>query len=888
MVASLLLLALLEPAAASAVEGRTIRAVRLELPAEQAARLARFVELVPGEPLRAAAVRHAVALLFATGEFEDVVVESRPSGEGVEVVFRPRPAPLLERIRVEGDPLLTPGALRRITRLKDGEPLWPPRLERAARDAALSLADAGYLEARVSAEVGRGEGGAEAVFLVQGGPLVRVGAASVEGLEAGWARRLARLIEPRPGQVFGRARARHAAEKMRQSLVAEGRWRADVEARESYDPERTRLGLVFHVTPGPLVSVEFRGARPPTSVRRSVERLLRDGALRGDVLEEATDRLEDDYRRRGHREAAASHTEEARPQGRAIVFTIAPGPRATVGSVRVVGAGPAALQGVATLRPGAPLEERLVEADARALGRALEEDGYAEARVETDLREGGGALPVTYRVRPGSRTLVRSLEVRTPTPLPPKTLVRETRLKVGGPYRVADLARDRSDLLAGYRNAGYLQAEVTPEVVLSGDRSEASVTVRVSPGPRTEIDHIVISGLERTKEVVVRRELRISEGRPLALQEVLESQRRLGSLGIFQSVNLSEMDPESVERRSVVVSLEEAPRTTVAYGIGYAERELLRGSAEVTRRNLGGLDRSVSTFARASFRGNRFLTTYREPYLFGRKQELFVTGFREEDDRDSFDFVRFGGFLQTARALSPQWSLILRYTYQETSVFNIEVPLDELDRQFRSSTFSGPSASLVKDSRDDPLDPRRGHFVGADAQLSHTALGGDSFGKAFLQVASYRRLTSRALIATNLRIGLARTFRGEPARLPLPDRFFAGGDYSLRGFKVDTAGPLERSTSGVLVPTGGNALLLGGAELRYDVGRFVSLAAFAEAGNVYPLVSEIRLDDLRYTAGAGIRYKSAFGPLRVDWGYKLNRRPDESPSRFHVTIGHAF
>jgi outer membrane protein assembly factor BamA len=112
----------------------------------------------------------------------------------------------------------------------------------------------------------------------------------------------------------------------------------------------------------------------------------------------------------------------------------------------------------------------------------------------------------------------------------------------------------------------------------------------------------------------------------------------------------------------------------VAYGLSYAERDQIRLSAEVTRRNLAGLDRSLSTFARASFRGSRFLTTYREPYLLGRRQDLFVTGFREEEDRPGFDFVRFGSLVQTARALSPRFSLILRYTFQETSVFNVEVP----------------------------------------------------------------------------------------------------------------------------------------------------------------------------------------------------------------------
>jgi outer membrane protein insertion porin family len=138
-------------------------------------------------------------------------------------------------------------------------------------------------------------------------------------------------------------------------------------------------------------------------------------------------------------------------------------------------------------------------------------------------------------------------------------------------------------------------------------------------------------------------------------------------------------------------------------------------------------------------------------------------------------------------------------------------------------------------------------------------------------------------------VGLAATLRpGDPDRLPLPDRFFAGGDNSLRGFPLDMVGPLVPSSSGGLVPTGGNALLLGSAELRIDAARRLGVTVFSDSGNVYPLVPDITLSDVRYTAGLGLRYKTALGPLRVDWGYKLNRRPGESASHFHFTIGNAF
>ena len=413
------------------------------------------------------------------------------------------------------------------------------------------------------------------------------------------------------------------------------------------------------------------------------------------------------------------------------------------------------------------------------------------------------------------------------------------------------------------------------EVELVG--GEARIRLVVIPGPRTIVDRVVVAGLDRTREEVVRRELRVREGEPLGVDDLLETQRRLSALGLFETVTIVELAAEAPGRRTLVIRVDEAPRTSVAYGIGFGEREFVRGSVEVTRRNLFGMDRRLSAFVRMSFRGSRFLASFREPYLLGRRQELFVTAFRDEEDRDAFDYTRYGVSVQTARAFARRWNLVLRQTYQEIRTYNVVEDCLALDRQFCPATLSGPSASLVSDTRDDPLDPRRGYFLLTDAQLSHRLLGGDTLMKAFVQASGYRLLAPRVILALAGRVGVGRTFGEEPLLLPIPERFFAGGDYSLRGFGVDD-----------VREEGGNGVLLGTAELRVDTGGGVSAAVFTDVGNVYRLASEMTLGDLRSTVGVGLRYKSALGPLRLDWGYKLDRREGESASRVHVTIGHAF
>jgi outer membrane protein insertion porin family len=876
MLPALAVLAVLSTAAPA--PSRPVAAVEIDAPGEDASALRAFVELQPGDPWDAEVVRHAVELLYATGRYQDVVVETTETPEGVRLRIRPQRAPLLGAIALEGDRVLKLPEVQRRSRLQDGEPLWPARLEQAARDVAVALTEDGWLEAQVQAEARSVGTSATAVFTVRSGIRARVSQATVEGAPAELVVELAGRVRPRRGQPFRRAQATRAAEGMRGALRRRGYGRARVEMREAYDPGAGTVRVLFAVTPGARLKLEVTGdLLPDAGLRPRLARIVRDGGAESDALEEGRDLVEQALVALGHRQAAVSYRFEQRADGEVVVYDVAAGPLTVVESVRVSADSETGLEALLLTRPDTPLQDRVTDTDARTLTRTLQERGYPEAGVEVEVQDGGGRLPVLFRVQEGQRVTVGSVTIDAPVPLPASSAPRELRLRPGAPYRVRDLARDRMNLLSAYRDGGYPDADVVPEATRSEDAATAIVVLHVHAGTRVDVDHVVVSGLEHTKEEVIRRELTVKEGEPLGLDRLLESQRRLAALGIFDRVSIAEIDPESPGMRSLRVHVEEAPRITVAYGIGSAENDPLRGSVEVTRRNLFGMDRSLSTFARVSFKGSRFLTTYREPFLFGRRQELFVTAFREEEDRPFFDYVRLGGFAQASRPLAPGWNMIGRYTYQQTDSFNIENP-GQVGREFTTSTFSGPTATAINDTRDDPLDPRRGHFLTADVQLSHRVLGGDTFLKGFAQGAVYRRLDARTVIALSGRLGLARTFGLEESLfLPRPDRFYAGGDYSLRGYESDAVEPL-----------GGNALVLGGAELRFSLGRSFSPALFADVGNVYRLVSDFDLGDLRASAGVGLRYRTAFGPIRVDWAFKLNPRPMESGSHVHLTIGHAF
>ncbi len=888
MLAAMLLAIVSGPAGVSApgAESESVRVVRIE--SEDPERLARFVSLAPGRPFDPEAVRRTIELVYATGEFEDVRVwvERESGADGVTVVIRPIPAPLLRDVRVEGDRVLSPKALRKIARLRDGEPLWASRLDRAGRDVALELAARGYLEALVEPpEAVRVPGGADAVFRIRAGPRVHVGSVSVTGT-----RGLDDLVRPTRGAVYRRDQAERAAEAMRSRLARADYWQATVAVRERYLPSAARMSLVFEATPGPRMDVDIRGATVPGALRGEVRNLLRDGGAGRDVLEAGAERIESHLRREGHREALVHAVVEPGPDGEAaVVFEAEPGPQTLVASVELQGADAKLLEGLET-RPGEPARDSALVEDQRTLTRRLQDAGYFEASVEVEVPGDGGALPVIFVARPGPQARVVEVEVDGP-PLPPggdDQRPRELPVRVGLPYRVRDVAASREVLLSAWRRAGYLDARLEPVIEPGESRTEIRVRLEVEPGPRTIVENVVLAGLHHTRETTVDRELVLRPGEPFSFERVLDSQRRLLSLGIFERVTISELDPDRERRRDVVVTVEEAPRTTVAWGVGYSEQDLLRGSVELTRRNLSGLGRTASVFVRGSFRGSRLLLNLREPWLLGRDLDSFLTAFWEEEDRKTFDYNRKGGVAQVGQSLDDRTTLIYRYLYQDTRVFNVEVPDEEIDRQFRTYTVSGPAFSSVWDGRDDPLEPRRGAFLSTSLSLSLDALGGASYFKSFFQAADIRRIRADLAFVTSLRVGLAATYGTEAPLLPLPERFFAGGAYGPRGWPVDEVGPKVIAPDGEVFPTGGNALLLGGAELRYDLTRSLQLATFLDIGNVYPEVADVSIPDLRKSVGLGLRYLTPIGPIRLDYGHKIHRLPGESAGRLHLTIGYAF
>ncbi|HLG58073.1 MAG TPA: POTRA domain-containing protein [Vicinamibacterales bacterium] len=561
-------------------------------------------------------------------------------------------------------------------------------------------------------------------------------------------------------------------------------------------------------------------------------------------------------------------------------------------------------------------------------------------------------VSLTVAVVEGPRTLVRTVTFQGNMALTVSDLRSATTLAPGRPYSTADVITDRDLIEQTYRDRGYDSVVVTPAPTFVENDTRADIAFTINEGPQIIVDHIIITGNRRISTETIERELVVKPGDPLGDAAMVQSRSNLVALELFRRIQIEAPSHGGETRRDVVVQVEESPATTIDGGGGVEGGYFLRptgpggaaeerfevaprGSFGIGRRNLWGKNRSVNLSTRVSLRSRdtlpsdvfvptpeqpiqstrgfheyRVVGTYREPKALGTPADVLLTGIIEQGIRPSFNFSRREARAQAAMRVSPLYSVSGLYSIQKTKLFDERASeedkplIDRLFPQVRISKFSG---TLIRDSRDaaEALDPSHGTQVIVTGDLAPRALGSEvGFIKTYLQGFVYRRLpgSRRIVLALGARVGMAHDFAREVdvdgelvqvrVGLPASERFFAGGDTSVRGFSLDRLGNADTITA-TGFPTGGNGVVVLNSELRVNVVGPFQATGFVDAGNVFKQASDLSFTDLRPAAGFGVLYRSPIGPIRVDLGFNLNRRelvpgtPEKRPV-YHILLGQAF
>ena len=934
-----------EPPVPGELDGPIVTAVTFTADTEfDTSRLAGLVTVQQGQPLSSRDVRDSIRTLFATGEFRDIRVDASPAATGGTVVtFRLTVHYRYGELAFEGARDEDFGTELRI---RSGDVVSLNAIDRSAVAIQERLRRRGFLEATVDTDVQfeREESRADVTFIVEQGPQARVAAIQFEG-DTGPVDR-ARLLDAMRtslGDEYRLTRARDEIERIQRVYVREGFRRATVRLDDTpYDPETNGVTLVYSIDPGLPVEVLVEGIEQRT-VRKWLPFRGRNDVYTPDAVSDAAERIERELQRRGYFYATVNVTETEENDAWIVRYEVDARDRYTLAGVVFEGNesfSDSRLEDVVgTARPGF-FRRLIATVTRRELGVTQEQlsddrdavetfyriEGFSQATVDRPIARpvAEGELEIVFPIQEGPRAIVTGRLVEGNEQIEsgdlPSLAIRE-----GDPFNPLLIAEDITRLRTFYADRGHVEADVSPVVEFSEARDGVEVTYRIVEGPEVRIGEVIVRGNDFTTTNTIERTANLETGEPFTFSGLLSSQRNLQRLGIFGRVELlpdrAGTDPT---KRNIVIEVEEGRNLTLSGALGYSSEDGERATLSASHRNLFGTGRYLGIETRISRRQRNYFLNYRSPFLFQYDYPTQISFFKVDEERNEFGIEKIGTFVEVSRVYRESLRASLRYEYRRVEVQCLSgatvcgaggaIPDPDLPIEDAPIEISSIGPTVVFDKRDDPFNPRDGHFFTGSLEYAFPLLAAESeFLKGFVQGAWYFPFSERSLLAVSGRAGAVSPL-GDSRDIPYPERFFAGGSVTHRGVPIDLLGNLRpcglvasepgcsrgvilANEDGDLVSLGGEALAIVSAEYRYPLFGALGGALFVDAGNVWARLENADLGDLRYAAGLGLRYLTPVGPVRLDVGFNLDRQTtvtpagesvEEEPYVIFFTLGYPF
>jgi outer membrane protein assembly factor BamA len=806
---------------------------------------------------------------------------------------------------------------------------------------------------------------ANVVFHVTLGRRARIGQVEVRGPEPSEANRLLHATRSLPatvrrgslkaGKPYSPKRIDSAVAFMKRDLASQHRLASKVRFDQSqYHPDNNDADIIIDARPGPIVKVRVAGAKLswlPFLREKQMKKLIpifSEGTVDQDLVEEGRRNLIDFFQSKGYFGVKVTANFENQPSNIDLIYDISRGRRYRVEVVQFRGnqhVDRSELVQQVTVQPHGHLlsrgkfSDKLVHESVQAITAFYKNRGFEEAKVDPDVVDRERKIYVAFQITEGPQTLVNRLTLQGNARMAGAELAPTSGFHLGSgqPFSPKGLADDRSHILATYLNHGFLNCEFDSKVTrLVSDPHRVDVTYTISENQQVQVDNVLLVGNTHTRPSLLKKTVNIAPESPLSQGQLLAGESRLQETGLFDWVSVEPERPITDQtNEDVLVKVHEAGRSEVTYGFGLevarrggnlpagtialpglppvtsgapnftaAEKTFVspRGSLGFTRYNLRGLAESASISALLSRLDQRALATYSQPHFRGSSwSSLFSASIEHTTENPTFAAQLAEGSWQFEKPLNKDKSrrIQLRYRFRRTILSDLLIP-DLVLPQDRNVRVSSLSATWIRDTRDKPLDATRGFYETLDLGITPKALGSNTNFARFLGQTAYYKPVGSIVWANRLTLGLAKSFAGSD--VPTSERFFSGGETTLRGFPINGAGPqrtvpactnpsVASTCVNLQVPVGGNQLFIFNSELRFPLGikKGLGAAVFYDGGNVYGSIGVSQfIRDYSNTVGVGLRYATPVGPVRFDIGRNLDPIRGVKATQFYITLGQAF
>ncbi len=544
----------------------------------------------------------------------------------------------------------------------------------------------------------------------------------------------------------------------------------------------------------------------------------------------------------------------------------------------------------------APLDEEVLGKDLDLLVKYYQSRGFYHARVVSHkvLPLVGKDVRVEIQIEEGPPMVVSeiALQVDGAREGPWHQALRSLAVLREGERFTTPAYQDTEKRILRYLGDwGHPKARLDMKATLDKRSNTAQVMVEVQTGPLCHVGDITLEGNENVADKVILRELTFKKGDRFNSTKISESQQRLFNLDLFQFVDITVENLESVDSTSIPVRIlvKEAKKQTVRVGVGYGTEDEFRGQVQYEVRDFLGNGRRLQVNAKASSLVQFLEGKVLQPHLFDAKSSLTLTGGVRHEDQESFENRK----VYVSPLLNYKWSerlsSFLGYNLEANRLLSVDLskgalgPIDDENQEYYvSSLLMGNTWEQV----DNTLNPRKGWRFLQSVEWASVGLGSEvDFVKLALEARGYLPLRKYGVLAAKLKYGGIQKLENT-TDIPIFKRFFVGGSDSVRGYPYQRLGLLDRRGN----PIGGMTMTEGSLEWRFPIRGSFEGVLFFDAGGLYEESFHLGWNDTQYTSGCGIRYLTPVGPLRLDFGYQLNP-PDQdffSPYQFHFSIGQAF
>lgn len=612
-------------------------------------------------------------------------------------------------------------------------------------------------------------------------------------------------------------------------------------------------------------------------------------------IDDAAFSVESHYRSQGFPFALASYSVSERRDGfLEATITVEEGPRTRLGAISFVGntqfshdklaplvGGPTSLLGERTFFVQSEIDSaRLAIAD-RYLAA-----GNLQVKVDPPqlaFREDDHVADVTYVIHEGPTFLLDEVRIEGAEVVGEEELRAALPVTVGAPY-VPELDRKiRAALVEHLGERGYPDARVSVSRTLNPEESRAVLRVKVEAGSHVVVSAVRIEGNEKTRAALIESRLDVEVGKAFTPTRERRTFRRLFSTGLFSRIRL-DLEGEG-EERELVVAVVESPSREIFVEPGWGSYELARLKAGYRNLNLFGTGRGFRTEAIAAVRHQELEVGVSDPFLFGA--DVFADASAEILRREEPSFTRISAGIDftVSRAWTPAFVTGISYDFQRSKARDVDVTDPMALAALQDVDISAIEVSARYDTRDSPLVPSRGHSARAALQWGDMVLGSElDFLRARYSQSHFFGWGEETVIGVSLRTG-AIVPTHDTVEIPLQERFFNGGESTVRSFRQDELGPLDMGG----VPLGGEAFTTLNLELRRRLVGNLSAAAFGDLGNVVVDYTDyFEFDDFRSAIGVGLRYFLPIGPLRLDAAWNPHPEGDEEGFLIHFSVGMPF